>query len=190
MLAALTCTLGCASGGSAYMTEVDTPQPLHAVVDMATVVFIRPSARPSDLRTTILDGGAFLGDSLPGSHFVTLVSPGQHVFIAWAESTDAVRATLEKGKVYFVEVASKRAAGALAERVQLLALTPRSAHWALVDKWLLKTKELVANVEAGQRELAAHPEDVKERLRRANDAITGYNEDELAERTLTPDDGR
>jgi hypothetical protein len=182
-------TLGC-TVKSEFMTDV-APQPIHGAVGMATVVFIRPSAQASEIRTTILDErGTFLGDSLPESHFAALVTPGQHIFIAWAENTDALKATLEAGKVYFVEVASRMGAEAPSARMHLLALSPRAANWAKVDKWLLETKELIANQEAGQRDLASHQDDVKERIRRANDALASYNEDELAARTLRPEDGR
>jgi hypothetical protein len=180
--------LGCVASSN-YMTEVAPAHPVVGVSDKATVVFLRPSAGARALTTTLLDeGGKYLGDSLPESHFITWLSPGEHTFIAWADNTAALKATLEAGKVYFVEVVPLEAA--LSTRIQLLALTPRSAHWSYVDEWLLKTRQYAADARAGQERLASRAEYVKEQLRRGHDALTGYDEDELAERTLKPEDGR
>jgi hypothetical protein len=188
MLIALCGIVGCGAT-SDYMMDVAHPRPIVATPNMATVVFIRPSSYARSMKTTILDGrGTFLGDSLPKSHFAVLLPPGPHVFIAWAENTAALQATLLPGRVYFVEVAAKM--GVLSARMHVLALTPRSENWAKVPEWLNETTQLVPDPAGGQAYLSSRPEDVQERIRRANEALSKYDAEELAERTLRPEDGR
>jgi hypothetical protein len=180
-------TAGC-SASSDYMHPVAVPRAIVARPDAATVVFIRPSGYAGGIKTTILDGrGRFLGDSLAESYFTVYVPPGPNVFIAWAENTAALRANLAPGRTYYVEVAPK--IGMLSARVHLLAMTPRSESWSKRREWLTDSKQLEVDEPGGQAYLRGRSEDVAERLQRANEALRQYSPEELAERTLDPNDG-
>lgn len=155
----------------------------------ARVVFIRPSGYAGGMKTTILDGhGQFLGDSLPESYFTVGLPAGEHVFIAWAENTAALRAKLSAGKTYYVEVAPKM--GVLSARMHLLALKPGSENWGGLRGWLNDSAAMQADRRAGQAYLASRSEDVQERLKRAREVLGEYTPEELGERTLAPQDGQ
>lgn len=178
---------GCAAQ-SKYMQET-AAGPIVAQPDAATVVFVRPSGFAGGLRATILDEkGRFLGDSLPESYFAVNVTPGEHVFISWAENTGALRANVAAGKIYFVEVSPKM--GALSARVHLLGITPRAKSWAKLDTWMSESKAYAPDERSGQAYLAGRSDDVRERIRRANEALSEYSREELAERVIGPADGR
>jgi hypothetical protein len=170
------------------MREAHAPQALRATPDSAVVVFVRPSGFARAMGSTILDGrGRFLGDSLPETYFAVRVPPGEHIFIAWAENTAALRASLAPGRTYYIEVAPKM--GALSARMHLLAITPRAESWGELRTWMDESKQTIPDEPSGQAYLASRSEDVAERLRRAAEILKEYDAEELADRTLTPGDG-
>lgn len=178
---------GCAAT-SEFMTELAVPRSPAPVSDRATVVFIRPSSYAVSLVVTIVDAqGRFLGDALPSSFFVSRVEPGEHTFIGWAENTSALRASVEAGKIYFVEVDVKL--GALSPRAHLKALTPESERWAERESWLSDAHELEVDEASGQAYLETRSEDVEALVRVARRTLEAYSPAELAERTLSPNDG-
>ena len=178
---------GC-TATSDYMYEANAPQALMATPADAVVVFVRPSGFARAMGTTILDGrGRFLGDSLPETYFAVHMPPGEHVFIAWAENTAALRASLLPGRTYYVEVAPKM--GALSARMHLLAITPRAESWGQLQGWMAESQQIIPNERAGQAYLASRRDDVAERLHRASEILREYDAGELAERTLSPGDG-
>ena len=178
---------GCVAS-SDYMVESPTLAPPPPNVQAATVVFVRPSAFASGVKMTVMDGtGRFLGDSLPEMYFAAQVPPGEHVFVGWSENTAALRAYLEAGRVYYVEVAPKM--GVWSPRVQLLAIKPRAENWEEVAEWLSESTFYVVDEVGGQGSLALEAEEVAERLHRAQEILTEYDEEELEERTLRPHDG-
>ena len=170
------------------MTEPRLPIPSLAPPNAALVVFVRPSGYASGVATTLLDDqGAFLGDSIAGSQFAVVLPPGPHLFLAWAENTAPLAATLLPGRVYYVEVAPTL--GFWSPRVHLLPITPRSDSWHELATWMSQTTQLVPNIAAGQAYLNGRQADVTERIRRARERIGELDPDELAERTLRPEDG-
>jgi hypothetical protein len=178
---------GC-TASSEYMREAAAPK-LEAPSDKATVVFIRPSGYAAGIGTTIIDEkGHFLGDALAETYFVTQVDPGKQMFIAWAENTAALTATLEAGKTYYVEVSSKM--GAFSARMHLLALTPRSENWGELRTWLSESKFMQVDQRGGQAYLDERREDVMEKLADAKETLADYDAEELAERTLRAEDGQ
>ena len=189
ILLALALLAGTGCSASSDFMRPAAPGVGAAAPEQAQVVFIRPSGFASAIKTTILGShGEFLGDSLPESYFAVSMPPGEHVFIAWAENTAALRANLEAGKTYYVEVSPKM--GAWSARMHLLAIKPGAPSWAELDRWLASTSRLEPDQGAGQAYLAERQDDVKERLRRAQEALTEYEPNELAERTLAPGDGK
>jgi hypothetical protein len=178
---------GCAAR-SDYMQPVASPQPVAAPADAATVVFLRPAR--TDPRQTIVvtdEQGRFLGDAAISTRFVTRVAPGEHIFMAWAENTGPMRATLAPGRIYYVLIDLR--AGVSSGRADLLAVTPRSERWKQVPGWLSETEEYVKDEAAGQVFLTENREEVQERLQAARTALTEFQPQELSEHTLVPEDG-
>ncbi|MBW2522584.1 MAG: hypothetical protein JRI23_00345 [Deltaproteobacteria bacterium] len=180
-------SIGCVAT-SDYMYQPATPVVPEPRSDTALVVFVRPSAYAASIAMTILDGnGRFLGDSLAESYFAVQVPPGNHLFIGWAENTAAVQAHLAPGRTYYVEVAPRM--GWWSARIQLLALTPGSENWGKLSEWLRESDFYVVDEARGQAYLRERSEDTRERIRRGNDILTEYDNEELAERTIRPEDG-
>jgi hypothetical protein len=187
----LALSLGATACGanSQYMHEAKSARPAPPPAGASTVVFLRPSVFAAGIKTTILDErGSFLGESLAESQFAVTLPAGKHLFISWAENTGALQADLAPGKTYYVEVSPTM--GALSARVHLFALTPHSENWAKLEEWLRDSKPYDSDQPAGQAYLATRQDDVRERVRRANEAISKYDRDDLAKRTLNADDGR
>ncbi|HWZ91983.1 MAG TPA: hypothetical protein VNW92_24130, partial [Polyangiaceae bacterium] len=173
---------------STRMISPSLPIPAIAPPNAALVVFVRPSQYKASIATTILeDNGVFMGDSIGGSEFFVTLPPGPHLFLAWAENTAPLRATLLPGRVYYVEVAPHF--GFLSPRVQLLAITPRSEKWAELSAWISESQQLVPNLALGQAYLNDRSEDVAKRIRSAHENLSALDPDELAARTLYPEDG-
>jgi hypothetical protein len=182
--------IGCSP---AHMREVRPATRLAATPDAATVLFIRPHAFPGAAHYTLLDtkrgpSGCevrFLGESAPNSHFAVAIAPGEHVFLGVGNGrTDAVRANLAPGRVYFVEVAS----GVL-QGIHLVALTPASPHWHDVDAWVHETTQLAPDRLAGQADLMRNAEPLDEAIASALARLEGYDARDLETRTLRPEDG-
>lgn len=180
--------VGC-SASSEFMRPVAAPTAVKAAADEATVVFVRPSGFGGALKQTILDGkGRFLGDALPSSRFAVKMAPGEHTFIVWAENTNAVKASLAAGKVYFVEVSLSM--GALSARADLLPIKPGTEAWRSLDEWLADTEVFDPDTAGGQAYLEERKEDVEERIKRAREHLAEYDAEDLALHTMGPGDGR
>ncbi len=181
-------SVGCAPH-SDFMREAATPSARHAPVGQALVVFIRPSEYAFLARYQVIDGeGHFLGDALAHTHFAVTLPPGEHVFIAYADNdsvsrSDAMRANLAPGRVYFVELAPKMTG------IDILAITPRSETWADVTTWLADTQELVPNRVAGQAALNEHPDDLHDEIDAGKKHLAEQNAEDLGDRTIVPGDG-
>lgn len=184
----LTLLSGCTTR-SEYMLAPTTPEPMGPSASAATVVFVRPSTmRPTNVVTIFDAQGRFLGDAQTGSHFSVKVSPGKHLFIAWAENTAPLEADLLAGRIYYVEVAP--AIGALSARVHLLTISPRVGAWANLPYLLADTDRLIADERSGQAYLDSRQSDVADRVRRAWEVLNELTLDQLGERTLYPGDGQ
>lgn len=177
--------VGCTSK---FMHPAPAGAPIAPRSDVATVVFVRPSSFGAAIHPTIFDErGSFLGDAEPSAHFVAHVTPGQHMFVVWAENTGPIRANLLPGRVYFIEVSMKP--GVWQARAHLLAITPRTEQWGRVREWLADTKPTVADLTAGQSYLTDRRDEVLERIKRANEAFAEMDDEERFARTLGPEDG-
>jgi len=178
---------GCASAAR-NMVEIKPPQRLVAPADAALVVFVRPSKFAFGIAANIIDEqGRFLGDTPAKGHFAAVVPPGRHMFVVWAENTDAIDAELAPGKIYFVEVAATM--GALSAQMHLRAIKPMSANYGHRDEWMVNTTQFAIDGPGGQENLNRRPDDVRERLRRAQEHLIKYSASEREERTLRAPDG-
>ncbi len=138
-----------------------------------TIVFVRPSSLPTGLGATILDGdGRFVGDAAPASRFQVTATPGRHVYLVWAENTDAIEIYVAPGRIYYVEVATSM--GAWSARFHLLALAPGRPHWDELTSWLRRTTPLTPDFALGQEYLARRARDVQERVARGREHLEEY----------------
>ncbi len=155
----------------------------------ATVVFVRPSsAWPKQLFRVWTTTGRFVGESRASSWFSARIAPGRHVFVGVAGDVAPLVADLAPGRLYFVEVASKMGAWSRA-RVELLRLAPSTERWPLLREWLADGDAFEPDVAGGQAWLDGDVEDRDEAIRRAHEALAGYDAEALAARTLRGDDG-
>jgi hypothetical protein len=178
--------LACA-GSSSYMKKVGSLQAIAVATDRATVVFIRPSGLGFAINFAILDQqGHWVGDAVSESHFAALLPPGEYMFVAWAENTAALKATLGAGRVYYVQV--DPAMGAFSARVFLEALTPRSDDWKKVSGWLKGTNRLEP-LPTGAAYIEGRHIDAMKRVTSANENWVGYTAEEKQRRTLLVEDG-
>ena len=160
---------GCASSAR-NMVEISPPQPLVAPADAAVVVFVRPSKFAWAVSANVLDErGRFLGDAVAKGHFAAVVPAGHHVFVIWAENTDAIGAELAPGRIYFVEVAATM--GAWSAQMHLHAIKPSRPNFAHRDEWMLDTAQYHVAGNEGQANLDRRAGDVQERLRRGNEHL-------------------
>jgi hypothetical protein len=176
------------------------PEHMHAVapdtavpVDphLATVVFVRPRFTAAALNFTIVDvtrdGAArFVGESAPTSHFAVNLPAGEHTFLAWAgHHEDAVHADLAAGRVYFVAILSEPF-----RPLELRAVRRGDGETSDAPRWIEETTALAPDREAGQRELVRDPHELEERIDDAVAEWKGLERDEVAARTLGPEDSQ
>jgi hypothetical protein len=121
------------------------------------------------------------------SHFAVAVPPGDHVFLTWGENTAALRASLLPGRTYFVEVSAKM--GWMKARAHLLAIAPRTKSWQQVQEWLAETDAYEPDLAAGQAKFDAEHDDTQDHIHAAYESLRDYDQGELDDRTLRPDDG-
>jgi len=180
--------LGC---DAEHMRPVSPETAVPVDPRQATVVFVRPKLAPAAVNFTIVDVGKdgaarFLGESPPTSHFAVPVAPGEHTFVAWGgDHEDAVRANLAPGHVYFVAVLSE-----LFHPLMLRAVRAQGEESEDAAKWVEDTTALAPDRDAGQRDLVKDPRKLEEHLEDALAVWKGLDRDEVAERTLRPDDAQ
>jgi hypothetical protein len=189
MLAVFFVALTGCTATSKYMTPVPSPAPpLAPTPGMAEVVFLRPSGLGSAILFTIVDqNGRFVGDSTAGAHFVTLLPPGEYLFIAEGENTAVMHANLAPGRLYYVEVVPKM--GVFSARVGLEPIKPNGPAWAKVSEMLHDTSRFVPLPREGQAALDATASVIQSRVANAKKKWADYSPAERAESSLQPDDG-
>jgi hypothetical protein len=179
-------TFGCGVS-SKYMTTLEVPQVVAVDPAVATVVFIRPSSYGGRVQHVIVDSkGRFLGECWGETYFVVKVPPGEHMFISWGEGTPALKATVEAGKVYYVEVGVTM--GAWSARARLFAMGPQRESWAELPQWLKESTMLVPNEPAGQAYLQGR-DDTGEVIQKGVKNYAEYDAEAIQKRTLLAADG-
>jgi hypothetical protein len=177
---------------SPYMVVLEKPKSFAASKDVATVVFLRPyDTDPRQVVTIVDEHRTFIGDSLAQSYFATKLPPGGRTFYTLAQGTgtDAMRADLAPGKVYFVYISLGSERGGAAQAASLFALTPRSREWGLLSTWLAKSRQLEVAPASGTLEGTSRYPDIEQRITQATTALRNYPVPESDIRTLRPDDG-
>lgn len=195
----LTLALTCCSASTPYMTEVAAPRAVAVDPAAATVVFIRPSPEEASVRHVILDEtGRFLGLSRSEAYFGVKVAPGEHTFMSYVDGntfgngpdrrsgTPALKASLEAGKLYYVQVVATP--GSYTTRGRLLGMGPSRKGWDELPGWLAKSLPLVPD-EAGGQAHVRETLDVQVVVQKGLGTAASYDEAALAEHSLAPADG-
>jgi hypothetical protein len=170
------------------MTEIPGSAPIEASADTATIVFLRPWPGPLDDRNwpvAIVDeSGNWLGDVLASSLFSVRLPPGDYMFIAWSTqllaNTEAVKATVSAGRVYYVELYGS---------LSMQALTPHHEDWRSLPYWLDDTRRLEPVAAAGKAYYEGKRDDVLDRVKAGQENWDGYTSRDKHLRTLEPDGG-
>jgi hypothetical protein len=175
-------TTACGPVQSPWMTRVETAPALAPAADTATIVFVRPSGYMPGLGVILVDPqGKCHGVSTAESRFALPVAPGEHTVLWWSDPPTVMKATVEAGKLYFVEVSP-----APGEGVRLFAVTPSSPQWAELPQWLTQTSFQVPDT-SKLGECSAL--DKSKELAMSGSVWSGYGADEVARRTLRAEDG-
>lgn len=183
--------LAAGSAGCAAHSTVMRPVPaaqgdVAPSAELATVVFVRPSAWYPAFLVPVVDGeGHVLGEAEASSRFAVALPPGEHVFVAWRENTAALHAYLAPGKIYYVEISPRP--GFLQPRVQLLAIKPTLSSWSHLADWLSTTTVFVFDP---TRDAAVDRGEIDDHLRDGIEQLRNYDATEMDDRTLREDDGR
>lgn len=127
VFASLLAPVGCASSPNARATHVETGYSvLPRSTNLATVVFVGTSR--NNTQVLILDDrGRFQTEVWSNAYSAIQVDPGEHVFLAWAENTSILRATVVAGRVYYVEVATDGIGGWWGGAMDLRPISTRRA---------------------------------------------------------------
>jgi hypothetical protein len=173
---------------SKYMTELKVPQAIQVVPDQATVVFIRPSSYAKPKKHLIVDHtGRFLGEGWGSTYFAVTMPPGEYTFISHSEGTPALKATVEAGKIYYVEVGM--VIGAWSPRARLFAIGPQREQWAELPQWLAESDMLAPSPTGAQLFMQKEGEDIGEVIQKGLANYAEYDPEDRQKRTLLPTDG-
>jgi len=170
-----------ASCGKEWMIVTETPADPPGT-DEARVIVYRESFRNATKPYAFLDDEEILAFSLPGTWFEIRCTPGEHFFVLHGVSADAVRATLEAGRTYFLRVDS--VPELLHLRLLLTPIVPGMKEFGEIDRTLngLERVEPVVGLLAEYAEV--HADDLEE-------AISSLKTDQLDRcGILGPDAGR
>jgi len=180
---------GCLASSDA-MTEISTPRVESPPEGAATVVFIRPNSTAPDTVVTIFSSeGKFIGDSVAGSCFSRIMSPGHHVFVGAADNISVMTAELVPKKTYFVEVAVNT--GSISVRSHLFGVHRAEGNAVgKVGRWLGDCDFYDVDADVGQARLDKDREATVTQIHRAELALTKYPRKELKRRSLRAEDGR
>jgi len=147
---------GCA-GHSDLMAKAPSTYASSVTPSSATIVFFRDSGVAYAVNFAILDHAAnFLGDAVARSDFSVQVPPGRYFLVAkGGEGTDAVRAEVAAGHVYYVRVIPRM--GMWLAGVELDPIKPGEQEWQRLSTWLTRTDHLTPLVPKVPVGLSASP---------------------------------
>jgi len=129
----LALSTACGAPPSDYMTEAKPPT-AEPVAGLATVYFLRPSGLGSGTHFQVWDRQRFLGVVQSKSYFISVLTPGKHLFIATADNPEkkvAVAADLAAGKRYYVHLGPTMMGWS--SRVEMVPVTRGSDEWNEVE---------------------------------------------------------
>ncbi len=188
ILAAVVGIEGCFAT-SVFMKPVPNPAPMTPPEGKALIYFARPYYHATGILITIIDAkGNFIGESRASSRFARAVDPGEHLFIAWAENTAALKATVEAGKTYWVYVEPVSGLW-VASRAALYAVRRGSDMWNERESYENDTKLFEVDVVPGQAHLNSQKTELDEAVKQGIETFNSYSDEEKHDATLRPEDG-
>jgi hypothetical protein len=181
------------------MRASEAPLSTAAPDELSTVIFVRHSGARGTVYTIMDEEKRFVGDSAAKTRFSVVLPPGDHVFIAWDNSSpgdfafsfgamgttpdepelpfiEPLQATLAPGKLYRVEVGSNG--------------TLRVIPPARGDEVLADTAPYTPNADCGQAALARTPIRVEQIRTKASRLLESYRYGAIPLHTLRAKDGR
>ena len=98
---------------SKYMREVQTGTVYAPGSDRALVIFLRPSVEENTYGASVFEATS-TEDQLVGilnarNKVAYLTSPGEHIFMSIGQGAEFLKARLDPGKTYYVEITPVRA---------------------------------------------------------------------------------
>jgi hypothetical protein len=205
---------GCASAGSPHLLPAAPSTAPLARPDAAVVVFARRDENTSTAAAVIDEKGRFLGDSAPGSRWAVAVPPGEHYFFAWdrfgEKSPDeawyeayhgannyrvgrvgVLRAELDAGNVYYVEVATSGWTGSPRrwDRRWGVDLSPIALSGGMPPAWVQGLAAFDVARTSGQAQLDAEPDFVRHRITAGFDRFARLGDAARSMHSLRPGDG-
>ena len=182
----LLATVVTACGGTPrYMRRAEPAQPIQAVADQATIVFVRPSNFGGARAFYFADSeGKFLGALTGSQYFVTQVPPGKYGFVVHAENNDMMEAEVEAGRIYYV-LASVRM-GVWSARASISALKPSRDEWSKLPDWMSSMSQMQLDPKLVKD---VNPAEVAAWVNAAKTVFAGYADEKRDVRLLAPADG-
>ncbi len=126
----------------------------------AVVCFLRPSRAASANSAALYEGEKFLCILMSRTCFIYETTPGEHQFMVVSEAADFFETNLAGGRIYFIEAVPRM--GWWRARFSLRAITPSSADWPNLPRWVAACYSVTPN-QLGQNWSRAHAWDVREK---------------------------
>jgi hypothetical protein len=183
---------GCASS---KMIDAPEQQMVTPSADKAQVIFFRSSFVGSAIQASLFDatdGGAkFIGILSNGKKLAYEVDPGKHTFMVVSEAADFMHAELLGGKTYYAIVTPRM--GAWRARFSLHPVRNGGPGEFQIDsddfrEWMAEAV-FTQNTPESYAWAEASASSVAERQREYWEVWQQKSPEDLAERTLNPDDG-
>jgi hypothetical protein len=183
---------GCASNKMVDRADQTTAVP---AADQAQVIFMRPSAFGGAIQAAVFDVSSmdseFIGIVSTGTQISHMVDPGHHVFMVVSEAADFLEADLVGGKTYYAMVNARM--GAWKARFSMFPVRNGGAGNYQYDSeqfqgWLKKMR-FVENTPESIAWFQANEADIKDKQSRYWEVWQQKTDVDLAERTLSPEDG-
>lgn len=140
----ITMLMGCASPNMRYSniaTASVQPDDSHALV-----YFIRPKKAGYNAHAAVYDDHAFIGFVPYSTKLPYVTTPGEHLFMVVSESADFLKADLEAGKTYYIQVVPRL--GAWRARFSLAPITKKTLSTAQSREWIEQATEITNKSDA------------------------------------------
>jgi len=166
-----------------YLME-ETDVAVYPDTENATITFIRPQSYAKNLAIGIWSENKFLGNLKGETYFQIKVPAGKYNFLGKSEHFSVLKAEVEAGKNYFIQVAASM--GWAQAHIRLLPVTSDKEQ-SEIQKWLDNSKRVIIDETAIDTQ-------IKKRLDLAlpyiKKALSDVNEGKAESRYLSKGDGR
>ena len=178
---------GCGNTATA-MRPATAGTDAHVVEGQAVVVFVRHSRLGKKVSFPIVtEAGEFVAILRGKMHASVTVPAGHHRFVVLAENAEVVEVDAEPGRVYVVETRPRMGWGKA--RVTVEGVQRGTERFVEAPAWIADTPGFVPDAAAGAAWVAAHRENIMERVAQGLTAWGNGDEAYRAARTLRVGDG-